>query len=59
MTDHDGTGAPVDEEIVITPEMVEAGCRQFWSFDPRVEDTADVVKRIWTVITSARIVGKS
>lgn len=33
--------------IEVTPGMVEAGVRAFWSFDSRFEDAEDVVKRIW------------
>jgi hypothetical protein len=45
-----GDGAP-DE---ITEAMLEAGCKEFWSFDPRFEDSNEVVSRIWRKMTEAR-----
>ena len=42
------------EEIKVTPEMIEAGVRAFWSFDTRFEDAEDVVKRIWRGMNAVR-----
>ena len=43
------------EEVEVTPEMIEAGVRAFWSFDARFEDAEDVVTRIWCGMNAARI----
>jgi hypothetical protein len=39
-------GAP-GNEIEITPEMIEAGVREFCAYDPRFEGPGDVVVAIW------------
>jgi hypothetical protein len=45
-------GAPDDE---INDEMMEAGCHEFLSFDPRFEDVSDVVRRIWRKMLASKI----
>jgi hypothetical protein len=34
--------------------MMEAGCREFWSFNPDFEDAPDVVARIWRKMEEAK-----
>jgi hypothetical protein len=40
-----GTGAP-ETEIEITPDMIEAGVREFCGYDPRFEQPEDIVPEI-------------
>ena len=41
------------EEIEVTPEMLMAGTKEFWSFDPRFEDASDVIARIYRAMSEA------
>jgi hypothetical protein len=47
-------GADTQEEIQVTPEMIEAGCGEFWSFDRRAEDADSVVVRIFRAMMGAK-----
>ncbi len=38
---------PSGDGIEITPEMIEAGVREFCAYDPRFENPREVVVEIW------------
>lgn len=42
------------EELEITPEMIEAGVSEFYSFDPRFEDADAVVVRVFSAMLRTR-----
>ncbi len=45
----DAGGNP-DNEIEVTPEMIEAGIRELFGFDPEWESGAEVVERIYAAM---------
>ncbi len=47
------TGAP-ENEVEVTPEMIEAGCHEYLSYDERFERLSAAVVRIWRAMERAR-----
>jgi hypothetical protein len=47
-----GAGAPADE-IEITPAMIEAGVKEFCSYDPDLEQARDIVPEIFKAMLRA------
>ena len=43
----------VTGRITLTPEMIAAGVREYFTFDARFEDVEEVVERIWRAMIAA------
>ena len=43
----------LDVTCRLTPEMIRAGVREFFTFDARFEDADEVVERIWKAMIAA------
>ena len=41
-------------EIEVTPEMIEAGCREFVGFDSQLDVPEDVVREIYSAMSRAK-----
>ena len=54
MVDRPATECEVDEdEIEVTPEMIEAGVRRFCEYDPRFEEICEVLPEVFREMAKA------
>jgi hypothetical protein len=49
----ESAGAP--DEIEVTPEMIEAGCREYATISPREDDYEEIVRSIYEAMEACRL----